>query len=145
MGVTLLNMRFESVRVYMTFCCFYILRALVQAFFIMTRLDGRIWFDPGITAFTVPYDDTDDYYYSGHLGSLVVWGCEYYNQGYRCMTIYCALLVVLMWGFLTLMRVHYFIDLISGVMIAHWFTFHGDWISFFWDVKILGLPHQKRK
>jgi len=107
----------------------------------MQRLAGRIWFDPGVPALSVPYHDTNDFFYSGHLGTITIWMCEYYIQGYKCMTGYCVLLAIFMWVFLTLMRVHYIIDLITGVMVAHWCVVQADWLCFFADVKLFGLPH----
>ena len=61
------------------------------------------------------------------------------------MVGYCVLLAVFMWVFLMLMRVHYIIDLITGVMIGHWCAMQADWLCYFADVKLFGLPHKKRQ
>ena len=43
----------------------------------MGRLPGRVYNDPGIPALTVPYHDVNDYYYSGHVGAVLIWALEF--------------------------------------------------------------------
>ena len=116
----------------------------MQTYVGMNRLEGRIWFDPGIPSLCVPYHDTNDFYFSGHLGCITMWGLEMKSHGNKCVAYYCVCLAVLMWVFLTIMRVHYFIDLISGVLIGHWVFMQCDWMSYIIDVKIFGLGHKNR-
>ena len=110
----------------------------------MNRIDGRVWFDPGIPSMCVPYHDTNDYYFSGHLGSSTMWIAESYARKSKYFQYYCMAVFVIMWLFMTTMRIHYVLDLISGVIIGHFIFLHADWISFFMDVKVLGLPADKR-
>ena len=111
----------------------------------MNRLEGRIWFDPGFPSLTVPYHDTNDFFFSGHLGITTIYLMEYHVQGYRCLTAFCVVLAIYMWIFLTSMRVHYVIDLVTGVLFAHWAFIQADWASYMTDVKLFGLSHQERK
>ena len=143
-GLYLFNCKFDTLRVLVVFSLFYPLRALIQNNFLMNRLDGRIWFDPGVPSLTVPYHDTNDFFFSGHLGAITIWALEFYSQGSKCMGIYNVVLLIIMWIFLTFMRVHYFIDLITGVMVAHLCFIMGDWISYYLDLKVLGVSHKSR-
>jgi len=46
---------------------------------------------------------------------------------------------------MTLVRTHYIIDLIAGLIISHYVHIMSEKLIFFVDVKILGLPAFKRK
>ena len=111
----------------------------------MNRLPGRIWYDPGFPSLVVPYHDTNDFFFSGHLGSIVLWMLEFHTGGHKCMVYYCWILIVFMWTFLTMMRVHYCIDLVTGLIAAHCCYMLGEYLNYPIDVKLLGLPHYKRK
>lgn len=42
------------------------------------------------------------------------------------------------------MRTHYIIDLVTGLLIAHWAVINAEWLSYFVDVKLLGWARQGR-
>jgi hypothetical protein len=48
------------------------------------RLEGFLWFFPGIYSLFVPYFDTNDFYFSGHLAMnatlLYEFTCAHYNN-----------------------------------------------------------------
>jgi len=44
----------------------------------MDRNPGRVWDDPLVPALTVPYHNTNDFFFSGHLGCITLWMTEYY-------------------------------------------------------------------
>jgi len=46
---------------------------------------------------------------------------------------------------MTLVRTHYIIDLVAGLIISHYVHIMAEKLIFFADVKILGLPGIKRK
>jgi len=48
----------------------------------MGRPSGFAWFNPGMPALTVPYHDTNDFYYSGHIGSSFMYLTEFYLNGF---------------------------------------------------------------
>ena len=50
----------------------------IQDQFLMDRDEGRVWDDPLVPALTVPYHNTNDFYFSGHLGCITMWTVEYY-------------------------------------------------------------------
>ena len=55
--------------------------------FLMGRMKGFVWFDPGTPALTVPYHDTNDFFWSGHVGTSTLYLLEYLTYGYPIMTI----------------------------------------------------------
>lgn len=52
--------------------------------------------------------------------------------------------VMNMWVMLTFLRTHYIIDLITGFVVARLFHRWGEKLAFFVDVKLIGLPLEKR-
>ena len=58
------------------------MRQFIQNYYLMGRPEGFLWSDPGIPSLTVPYHDTNDFYYSGHVGSAILWMHEYYANDY---------------------------------------------------------------
>ena len=45
---------------------------------------------------------------------------------------------------LIIVRTHYWIDLITGLIVAHWAIMMGEWLSYSIDVKILGFAGKER-
>ena len=70
------------------FGLFFPIRQVLQGAFMMRRLDTWTWFDSGFFSITVPWHDTNDFYYSGHLGTCVLWGIDYYSNDYQVMAAY---------------------------------------------------------
>ena len=111
----------------------------------MARPEGFLWSDPGIPSLTVPYHDTNDFYFSGHVGAAVLWMHEFYANDYKIMVIITFTIMCTEWIMLTLLRVHYIIDLVSGLMIAHLCVMQTEWICYYIDVKICGWSGKDRK
>ena len=85
----------------------------------MARPEGFLWSDPGMISITVPYHDTNDFYFSGHVGTATLWMCEYFAEGYTIMGVIAAFVMVGEWTVLTLLRTHYIIDLVTAAPLAH--------------------------
>ena len=46
---------------------------------------------------------------------------------------------------LNITRAHYIIDFVTGVILAFYTLRRGEWLAYWLEVKILGLPKWKRK
>ena len=93
----------------------------------------------------MPYHDTNDFFFSGHIGTTTFYAAEYYAHGYMFGFWACILNLILQWVHLTVSRTHYVIDLITGVGIAHWAHINAEWLTFYHDVRLLGLSRNQRK
>lgn len=111
----------------------------------MLRSDGFLWLDPGLFSLTVPYHDTNDFYYSGHIGTCMLITLEYYSAKWYKMTIFNLFILINQWVCLMLLRAHYVIDLVAAVILAHYCHMAAEWISFILDVKLVGTPSDERK
>lgn len=88
--------------------------------------DDYLWEFPGIYSFVVPYQKTNDFFFSGHLGFSAVAVLEFHDKKRKGWTIY-AIVTLIIEGFtMIVLRGHYSIDLISGVIGAHYFFIIGE-------------------
>lgn len=111
----------------------------------MGRPKGFLWFNPGMPALTVPYHDTNDFYYSGHVGSSAIYMHELFAQGFNIMGYIAVFNLVNQWCMLMFLHTHYVIDLVSGFIIAHWAIMMGEMLSYLVDVRICGWSGPERK
>lgn len=111
----------DSARPLLFLAMFYLFRMLVQNVFMMSIPNGMIWDYPGIPSITISYAYTTDFFFSGHVGILVFTSLENYsNKNYQMMKI-SIFSVVVEFMVMVVLRGHYSIDLISGVIFGHYF------------------------
>jgi len=110
----------------------------------MTRLDGFIFEHPGVHSITIPYHDTNDFFYSGHVGTCLLLFREYRSAKFYKLSYYCLFTLFNQWMMMCLLRTHYVIDMITGVIMAHYIYMLAEKISFVFDVLVLGIPDHKR-
>lgn len=94
-----------------------------------------MWHFPGITSLVVPYFDTNDFYFSGHVATSSLLMFEYHASGYKKLFYVTLCVMIFEWIMLTFLRTHYFIDLITGLIVAKYLHRFGEYISFVFDVK----------
>ncbi|CAG9323474.1 unnamed protein product [Blepharisma stoltei] len=100
--------------------CFYAFRGLIQNIFVMEFPYGQAWGYPGFPSLTVSYYVTNDFFFSGHVGVITILSLDSHARGKRgLMWISIATVFIEFWVMIFL-RGHYTIDLISGILIAHY-------------------------
>jgi len=93
---------------------------IVMNIFQITFPEGYNFFYPGFPSIAVCYLKTNDFFYSGHIGFPIIFFLEYWRKGIKYLAIPC-LFISLFEGFMMLItRGHYTIDLIFGVIFAHY-------------------------
>ena len=131
-------------RIWFAIIVFYGFRALVQAIVIFEFPKGYNWGYPGWYSPFVPYGQTADFFFSGHVGICVLHGLEFWAVGWKLWTLYSAWTgccqVVLMLS----TRAHYSIDMIAGVIFAHYIYMMVEKYIHLFDFHILGIPLEKR-
>lgn len=110
----------------------------------MARLDGFIFGDPGVYSLTVPYHDTNDFFYSGHVGTCFIIVLEYFAFGWTKMSLFTCFIMINQWFMMTAVRTHYIIDLITGLIFAHYIFIVSEKLSYFVDVKVVHLRNEHR-
>lgn len=106
-----------------TFIClvmFYSIRGVIQTIFVMEFPEGYIWDYPGFPSLVVNYADTSDFFYSGHMGFIVINFFD--NLHYRNYFLVGLASLSFVFEFIVLLfaRVHYTIDLFAGVVMGHY-------------------------
>ena|ERR1035437_4588491 len=110
----------------------------------MGRPEGFLWTYPGMHSIVVPYHDSNDFYFSGHIGSCVLIAFEYRAAKWKKMSYVSFFVMANQWIMLMFVRTHYIIDLVGGFIISHYIYILSDKLSFFIDVKIMGLADKMR-
>lgn len=123
---------------------FYAMRQFMQAIFLLGRPEGFLWSYPGIRSLVVNYHDTNDFYFSGHIGITALFSAEFYSMKWMKASFLAVLMLINMWTLLMLLRTHYVIDFISALVFARISHYYGEKLSFFVDVKVLGYRRQSR-
>jgi len=97
-----------------------------------------LWENPGIPSITVPYDDINDFYYSGHTGMCAI--CTLENFAFKnYKAAYFSIFVALSEMFvLCIVQIHYVIDLIAAIMMSYLLNRLSERLSFYIDVKFFG-------
>jgi hypothetical protein len=114
----------KSGRLPITLAIFYVTRALVQKVAFMPYPEGWYWYDPGFPSLVVPYGRGSDFFFSGHSGFMVICASEWHsltkakhNKKVRNFVIFSGIYTVLI---LLVYRIHYFIDVFTGLLFAEW-------------------------
>jgi hypothetical protein len=136
----------NTIRIFYAMIMFYVIRAVVQNNLVMLgKPKGYLWGDPHFPSLIISYFPSNDFYYSGHIGSTIIYASEFLAHKSTGL-VYLGMFTFLNnWIMLTLMQGHFFIDLITGVCVGRTLYVFGEKISYYFDVKPLGLPRHKRE
>lgn len=107
----------------------------------MGRPPGFNFFDPGYLSVTIPYHDISDFYFSGHVGVLMLYASEYYCVGYKKMSYLTCLVAVTEWYMLVVTRAHFIIDFTTAIPFALMMNKISEKVCYLTDVK--GFGYQK--
>jgi hypothetical protein len=62
----------SSYRLILASAMFYVTRSVCQSLIVIEYPEGYNWGYPGFFSFSIPYGETNDFFYSGHVGICVV-------------------------------------------------------------------------
>jgi hypothetical protein len=105
----------------------------------MERLDGFLFHYPGISSLVVVYHDSYDFFYSGHIGTCFIVAleyraCKWFKMHYLMLFIMCN-----QWFMMTSVRTHFVIDMITGVIIAHYMHIWSEKLCYYMDVALMKI------
>ena len=123
---------------------FYATRALFQILDVFQFYDGFTWGYPGWFSLFVPYSIIPDFYFSGHVGSCFIHILEFNAVGWHWASYYAIFVMACQIFTLLTLRVHYSIDMIGGVLFAHYIWIMSSRYCYLFDYYILGIPLEKR-
>jgi hypothetical protein len=105
----------------------------------MRRLDGFLFRYPGVHSLVVVYHDANDFFYSGHIGTCFIISMEYRACRWFKMHYLTLFIMVNQWFMMTCVRTHYFIDMITGLIVAHYMHMVAEKLAYFWDVSMMKI------
>jgi len=115
---------------------FYGFRAVIQGLFLMKFPEGLAWDRPPFPSLTVSYALTSDFFYSGHLGVVTFCALENHKAKNYLLAWVSVFSIVFEFFVMVVLRGHYTIDLISGIVFAHYIWIVSGKFSRFLDKKI---------
>jgi hypothetical protein len=99
---------------------FYLVRGMVMSLFQLRFPDGYLWDYPGFPSIIVPYAKTSDFFFSGHMGFATIALLENYEYKHYSLVALAAFTLVVESVVMVVTRGHYCIDIIAGVVFAHY-------------------------
>lgn len=135
----------QSWRIIVTVLLFYGCRGIIQFIFQFSFPEGFIWEYPGFPSLVVNYDKTNDFFYSGHVGMPLIAALEWRKNGFTIPAIVCVFVSCLEGFTVFITRTHYSIDIIAGIVFAHYFYLISDWLFSTYIDKRFGLREKKEK
>ena len=111
----------KSARPLIFLSLFYLFRMMIQNIFMMKYPTGMAWDYPGIPSLVISYAYTTDFFFSGHAGIMVFTTLENYKNNNIVMMWLSIFSVFVEFFVMIVLRGHYSIDLISGIVFGHYF------------------------
>jgi hypothetical protein len=127
----------RSWRAIVNFILFYGIRNIcVQSLILLEYYDTYLFQDPGFPSIVVPFQRAPDFFYSGHAGSAMILALQFEILGYSHLK-YVGIFLSFYEGFVMMVtRTHYSIDVLFGMLMAHYTFFLSKPIAEFLDFHI---------
>lgn len=122
---------------------FYLVRGITQALFQMRYPDGYLWDYPGFPSLFVSYLKTNDFFYSGHVGLPIIIACEFFKTERKKLAYVAIFCCLVEFTVMIIMRGHYIIDLLFGVIMGHYIFMLVDQNIHIVDKSFIGLYEYK--
>jgi hypothetical protein len=110
----------RSWRPLLTIGLFYSLRGTCNAIFMMKYPDNIIWEYPGFPALSIPYHMSSDFFFSGHVGINLIAALELNRSRFFKLSYISFFGVFFQLFTMIAVRGHYVIDLVAGLIAAHY-------------------------
>jgi hypothetical protein len=109
-----------SIRPFLGLVMLMLLRQLVEALCSLPVPPGMIWHDPGFPSVLVTYHVANDFFFSGHTAIAVLGALELSRLRRTWLTATGILLVLLEVATVLILRAHYTMDVVTGILAALW-------------------------
>ncbi len=110
----------NSFKPFICFLIFYGIRAILQNFFLLDYYPLYLFTYPGFRSISVPTSRAADFFFSGHTGCAFLLSLNFRSWGENKLFYYGCFVTFLQMFVMTVVRAHYSIDVIFGLLIAHY-------------------------
>lgn len=121
---------------------FYGFRVILQKIWYVQYPVGYNWGYPGIMSIFVPYGETADFFYSGHVGVCMLQFLEYNAIGWHYWSYFALATMCMQFTLMISLRSHYTVDMLSALIFAHYFFMIADTHSYVIDWYVFGQNKQ---
>ena len=118
---------------------FYGLRGLCNSFFLLQSPNNLIWDFPGLWSFSVSYHQTTVFFFSGHVGINLISSIELDRLGFKKISFISFMGVFIQILVMISVRGHFIIDLIAGLLAAHYCIFITEYIQIYINLYVMNL------
>ena len=132
-------------RIVMAVAVFFAVREFCIWVFQSEPPQGYAWGYPGVMSIFVPYGETYDFFYSGSVGVCMFNFLEFQAVGWTSWSIISIFTLVYQCFMHIALRSHYTMDIISGIVFAHYFWIISEKYSYLVDWHLFGIPLGKRQ
>ncbi|CAD8168958.1 unnamed protein product [Paramecium pentaurelia] len=122
----------RNFRLFAALIIFYGIRAIHLNIFKLQFADNYYWKDPGVPTFVVKYGNYSDFFYSGHVGFLVICALEMRKLRKKWFALFFFISSFFQAFIVISFRIHYTIDVPAGYIFAHYFYNQ----VCYWEIKI---------
>lgn len=121
----------KTFRTLIAILLFYGIRAVLQQFQTLPFPKGIYWENPGFPSLVNIYGKQSDFFYSGHIGFILLCTIEFFVNGFIKIGIFGTLSTIHFFFVLLCFREHYTIDLFTGLIMGHyWYFITGFFIKY---------------
>jgi PAP2 superfamily C-terminal len=128
----------RSVRPFLGLVLLMLSRQFLQALCSLPVPAGMIWHYPGFPSLLVTYHVANDFFFSGHTAIAVFGAIELSRFHKKWLTVTSILLVVFEVAAVLILRVHYTMDVFTGILAALWIARLSERISPALDRRLAG-------
>jgi hypothetical protein len=133
----------KSWRLMATIGVFYGFRGSIQNIFQMKYPEGYLWEYPGFPSLTISYLKTNDFFFSGHVGFPIIIAMECYKLNKKYMVTFCLFTCLFEAFTMIVTRGHYFIDIITGMIVSHYVYLLVDKYIYLIDDSFIGMSKEE--
>lgn len=128
LGFYYFAVHFRTWRMAFNLAILYGVRGQIQELYVMGHPKGILFKDPGIISISVPYYDTHDYFFSGHVSLPTLIAVEFYKHKYNKLAFFCFFVSFFELIMMVFLRGHYSIDLYAGLIFSFYVCKISDYI-----------------
>jgi hypothetical protein len=132
----------SSWQVVMAAMVFYGFRFAIQGVWFVQYPDGYNWAYPGVMSIFVPYGETADFFYSGHVGVCLLMYLSFADAQWYYWSYFALLTLFMQFFMMIALRSHYTVDMVAGIIFAHYFYLLAGKHSYIVDWYVFGMTKQ---
>lgn len=141
LGCVFFVFKFKSLRVMLGLAAVYASRAFFQNLYLMEIPKESTFRYPGFPSLFVPYFQSNDYFYSGHVSLPTVISYEFWKLRYYWTAVLVFHVGLLQMGMMLCVRGHYGIDMYAGFIFSFYFCQIANIHVHYIDKSIIGLDY----